>query len=529
MENKYQPIKIPERESVNKKNEWAVLPKREAPICEIEFAEIVIGENESVPVNIAPKPQAIEPIRDERKLLFLEMRQIIREHPSLRLDHSKAFYKQAVFMKDYEDNYELSTPFSVYYPYYQLMSYEQLRTYFTWRKKVRNGIVDSASVAYAFVYIYELLNNIGTKNPQDGLDKLMAFHKAFREYDTIIDKYIYKWIKDYHVFYDLKKSFSEFVRDNNLKEFYPKNYGFNPDKESCLDLYNKISKYNIKSSVFYNEDNSQLINDCFYFVISRLKELFSKADIDFNDLIFKTGGEFVWAPFSDALFYFNGDIKDKTVEISENEQYSYSNGKWLCKTVMINNSGRQLLGYIIRQTECALRKITKFKHKLSADIDKLDSSIFKILYNAQIPLEKAINKFVLDYYTELNKVIVTVDTGNLMKIRSEAMSTQEKLILTEPEEKPAPIKVEAHVDVLKTENKWEFLKKSLIEIEIQALKIILRDGDIKEFCRKSNIMPEVLIDSINQKAYDVIEDNIMDYDGSITVYYEYIEKLNNLY
>lgn len=44
-------------------------------------------------------------------------------------------------MEDFEDDYDGDAPFSMYYPCYQMMGYEQLRTYFSWRSKVRKGFV----------------------------------------------------------------------------------------------------------------------------------------------------------------------------------------------------------------------------------------------------------------------------------------------------------------------------------------------------------------------------------------------------
>ena len=50
------------------------------------------------------------------------------------------FYRQAKLMADFEDDYREEEPFSMYFPDYQSMGYEQLRTYFTWRTNVRKGL-----------------------------------------------------------------------------------------------------------------------------------------------------------------------------------------------------------------------------------------------------------------------------------------------------------------------------------------------------------------------------------------------------
>jgi hypothetical protein len=68
--------------------------------------------------------------------------------------------------------------------------------YFSWRTQVRQGRVCDISVSYAFLYIYELLANIGVADEQDGLKKLMSFWRAFREHNHTIDNYVLGWLKE---------------------------------------------------------------------------------------------------------------------------------------------------------------------------------------------------------------------------------------------------------------------------------------------------------------------------------------------
>ena len=79
------------------------------------------------------------------------------------------FCKQAEFMAKFEDDYPEYAEFSMYFPDYQRMGYRQLRTYFTWRSKVRQGQVMRTSFSYVFLYLYELINNIGVESGEDGL------------------------------------------------------------------------------------------------------------------------------------------------------------------------------------------------------------------------------------------------------------------------------------------------------------------------------------------------------------------------
>mgnify|MGYP000568012639 FL=1 len=76
-------------------------------------------------------------------------------------------------METFEDDYEGEAPFFHVFPDYQMMNFQQLRTYFTWRTDVRRGVVRKTSFSYVFLYIYELINHIGVKDDREGLEKLL--------------------------------------------------------------------------------------------------------------------------------------------------------------------------------------------------------------------------------------------------------------------------------------------------------------------------------------------------------------------
>ena len=66
---------------------------------------------------------------------------------------AKNFYVQARFMADYEDNYAEYFAFKRFYPTYHDMNIGQLRSYFTWRSKLRKGDYQKTSTSYAFFWI----------------------------------------------------------------------------------------------------------------------------------------------------------------------------------------------------------------------------------------------------------------------------------------------------------------------------------------------------------------------------------------
>ncbi len=565
-DKEYKPYKLPER---HKSEEDSCLIDFEKPIEHMSDRQNShTGENlpdgmyyeieyDSSPIpgvgKFVLKSQKLEePKYDRLRELFGQMRDIARQHRlsydfknffdrRAYYDNSIIFYKQGMFMKDFEDDYSDSVPLSQYFPSYQLMGYEQLRTYFTWRKNVRQGTVAYTSLSYAYLYIYELLNNIGVEDSEDGLERLLFFWREFREYDDSIDKYVLAWLKDYHIYYDLPQSFKEFITVNDLTLFYP---GV-ADADDNFDLFCNISKYDIRKSAFFSEDRTELITNCFYYITDEIRDVFSDYDIDFDEAIFQpTRKMSVWTPFKSALFYNWLSQPDRKIVLSEKEIYLCENNNWTFSSTITTESGRQLIGYIFKQMEVILRRLTGYKYKLSADINIIKHEIIDELKANNIAFDKLVEKAVISYYKEATKTVVKVDLDTLTTIRKDAMATQESLIIPEEEiilninpiaQYNEDNNSEKYIDennfssgsLPNIDNSWSALKSVLTDIETGALAVLMNgEPDIKRYADNHNIMLEVLIDSINEKAMDYIGDNLIDEEYS--VYEDYKDVVNYL-
>jgi len=575
----YESLKIPDRQQNQGSGVLRTSQNKpaepESPLSDGMFYEI---EYDSHPIpgvgRFVRKPQQIERTtnsadsaeKDEIRALFDQMRDIARAYRSahdysrffdrrVALDTAAIFYKQGMFMKDFSDNFPENAPFSQYYPYYQMMGYKQLRTYFTWRTEVRKGNVADTSLSYAFLYIYELLSNIGVNDPQEGLEKLMFFWKAFRTYNKAIDRYVLKWLKDYHIYYELPLSFKEFVKENNLTDHYP---GI-VDSDDTFDLFCAVSKYDIRKSTFFTDDKKELIIGCFNFVTCILRQIFIEIGTQFDSSIFQpTKRLAAWTPFGGALFYDWLRQRDRKIVLSENEIYVCSQNRWAYSTVITSESGRHLIGYVMKQMEAALRKVTKYKYKLSANINNVTHPVVNKLKDAGLSLEGIINDAVAEYYREATKTVVKVDFERLSIIREEALVTQEKLTVEEQEalgsqEEQAdqeeqmdqeehsfpvsapssfPIASPQDVPVYDDEpapvyDEWEGLKNALTETETEALRVVLHgEMGIKKFADECGIMLEVLADGINEKAMDYIGDSLLDED--FILYDDYIDHVKEM-
>ncbi len=569
---KYSSMKIPGQQQFQLNGTAIELPQAKAaePVSPKEemFYEI---EYDSCPIpgvgKFVLRPQKLqEPQRDEKRELFGQMRELARAYRSTydssrffdqRVQHNNAiiFYKQGLFMKDVTDDYSGQAPFSQYFPNYQMMGYEQLRTYFTWRTQFRQGHVADISLSYAFLYLYELLANIGVSDPKEGLQQIMNFWTAFRSYNKSIDKYVLRWLKDYHIYYELPHSFKDFLETNHLSGHYPNMV----DTGDSFDLFCSISKYDIRKSAFYTGDQVKLTRECFSFVIDHLKQVFADRGIPFDEAIFQPTRKLTeWKPFKDALFHPWLKQADRRIVMSENEIYLCHNNKWSFSTVITSEGGRQLIGYLMKQMEVALRGLTKYKAKLTANINTVTHEAVGILNKAGLSLESIINDAVSRFYREATKTVVRVDQEALSRIRQEALIVQEKLIVPEQDppflpdtpylpdtaflpdisvqqpdllsrtamqDKPAMVTPEVLPSSLS--DPWVRLKRELTEIELKALSpLLLGEKELKKYADECGIMLEVLVEGINEKALDYVGDNLI--DEAFVLYDDYIEEVKEL-
>ena len=517
-----------------------------ADFAEIEFESSATGhasggtERQPGPTALKAQPvghRMIDPIRQK----FYQLRSLATDNPFARND-AGLFYRQARFMADFTDEYPGHAQFSMYYPYYQHMGYEQLRTYFTWRAKARRGEITPTSLSYVFLYIYELLSHIGVSNPSDGLDKLMTVWNTVREHEPALDQYLPRWLKDYHIFYELPHSFADFVSEHGLQRVYPELFLTDAGAENSLALWNGLSSYDITKSKFYGDGNDVLLGNCFAAVLRSLVELFERRRARLEDLfIYDIRKGVSWHPFQRALFYPWLWQPDRWVEMPGREVYYCENNQWTADIPIPYSDRKELVGYFIKKTETCLRQAVKYKFKISVYSDRA----YYRLRDLGIPLsevEHAIEKAVEDFHRDLTRTVVTVDHGNLARIREEALGTQDKLTVPEentltlppfakgggpagPEDFPR-LTAESPVSV---EDGWDTLRDALTATERESLSIALRGGaDIRAFADENGVMLEILADSINEKAMDHIGDNILEMDENMTVYGEYKQKVSEM-
>lgn len=523
----YQSVAIPKRDDL--RNHSVTTKSNNKPHLNLDpFIEVEIDnptDKKIVTANHIPKFVHTNPIREK----FFNMREIARNAKFIG-NYERIFYEQAKFMVDFEDDYLEIEPYSTYFSNYQQMSYEQLRTYFTWRKNVRLEIIEKVPVSYAFLYIYELLHLIGFKNANDAIIKLVNFWKEFREFDKKIDGYLIPWFKDFHVYYELPWIFIDFVKEQKLEIYYPKIFIYTSDKDNSLLLFNEISNYDITKSKFY-PDKTNLIKSVFYFLLSKLRIKFNEHGKRFEDLIYHPlPRNMTWTPFNRAIFFPYKEQTNREESISPREIFFITPTDLRYSSTLLANGGKILIAFILKTMESEIRIYEKFKYKLKSNSNQIDEFTKEKLDTIYLDLDLFIIESVKEYYRLLNYKEVSVNVQNIGRIREDAYLTQEKLIVHD--EFDVFVKDEIIIEEIDSvleisdENEWIRFIKSLSDVDLEAVKITSRGKDLNIFARKHFIMTEVLVDRINEISVDIIGDSILEFDGDeVIIYDEYITDL----
>jgi len=440
-------------------------------------------------------------------------------------DEAYIFYRQAKYMEDFTDDYEGAAQFSMYYPEYRHLGFEQFRTYFSWRTKIRRGETPPASASYLFLYIYELLSCVGVSGPAESLDKLMAIWESGQGRDRAISAHLIRWLKDFHIYYELPHSFLDFVYSYNLHEYYPGLNSNDGGEENSLTFWNRISGYNIVNSRFYKAGNEAGLNACFDYVYDGIRALFEKNNVKIEKFFsYGVNARFHWRPFQRAVFYNWLLQPDRVVELPGGETYFCKGGRWTVDASVHDAARKDLIGYTLKKMEACLRKAVNYRHLLSVNPGRI-SNDFRKLGVPFSKFNKAIEQSVADYIKSTTRTVVTVDQDNLARIRMEALGTQGRLLVSDDSEsvtEPAPVPVPP----ASAAGGWNAFFDALDDTERGAVSLIVSGGaQLKAFADRRGVMLEVLLDGINEKAADHIGDNILDVGDGVIIYDEYKDAL----
>jgi hypothetical protein len=419
---------------------------------------------------------------DPVRARFFDMRGLAGDNPYTWND-AYLFYRQAKFMKDFTDDYTEAPTFSMRYPCFQRMGYERLRAYFTWRTAALRGEIKPICASYFFLYIYEIIACIHHA-PAAAPAEMLRVWRAFPA--SPLDEYLPAWLRDFFVYYpqenDAFAAFSAFARENGLRGLLREHFLWEENADDLLELWCDFAGLETAKL----GANLSLLRKCLPAAIAAApREYFMLVDTRARR----------WFPFRRAVFHPHLRRADTQIHWPTGETFTCMRGEWQQNDATPIARRGKTAQRILRLADATLCALTGTKSRAPAGSQ---------------PYDAAITAAITAAYHEATRIVVSVRTENLSRIREEANTTTEKLVvdeaINEPNQAPTPPQIAPPAQP----PAMQFSQQ-----ERAFLQAILTGGDMSAFA-----LPEILADSINEKAHDHIGDALL--DDEFNIYPEYL-------
>lgn len=373
------------------------------------------------------------------------------------------FYKQGKFMEDYEEPYDFRGRFTRYFPTYHVMNNDQLQGYFDFRRRFRNGEIDAyslsgssiTSLSFVYVYLYEILCNIGISDPEEGFRKLLYIDEVFGDKDPSMHEYIQDWLKDYVVYYNLPESLIDGVYDKSFDDSLstiltyenyirdvkgdkissPSENIINDDKTSkdsafelseddihkIFEAIDALSSYSLKGSLFYkkNPKDMEEVTVRAYRNVSLFYQEHNKPML--LEKCFGAKGVYPYHMFRKAIFYDHIHYEDYEYVFSDARIYRCRDGHWSLETFYKADSKSSDLGAICKEIDRICRRKFSFGHPLQQKLN------LPLIIQA---ISDAADTYIKEK-EEAAKPKIHIDFGKLSGIRKDAAYTRDQLITEE--------------------------------------------------------------------------------------------------
>lgn len=406
--------------------------------------------------------------------------------------------------------------FFSYIPQYSQLKYSQLKWYLWWRTNIYNGVYLRCDFCYILLFIYEIINSPELIPPEKGVQLLCGVWLGYREQHRRLDSYMCDWLCDYCLIHRipcpidmLEPLLGVIVENASFKEFYMDNPGYDNAGANIL-FYS--SMYDWHKSRYVTEENRALFS----------AHIHGAFDSAYKALI-TDGGEFAKelrierAAFEGALCAY--DIK-RTIAV---EYISYTRSPKL----------RFVITDIIKYSENRIRMAIGVRSRLKVEYltDSLRDCVDRY-FDRNLPAPRKVREraAVADTmpkgYEKLYEPISTaLSEENAMKIEELSWSTAEAL--TAVWEDPSPVENIAETqetsapppavpsDTADGENEFEIFVNSIDEVSARALALI-SSGDpdgVAKAAADVNMLADALADRINEAAFDIIGDSVIEYAG----------------
>lgn len=430
------------------------------------------------------------------------------------------FYRQGEFMADYTDDELWTGELSRYFPTYHDLNIPQLRGYFAWRTLLRQGIWAHTTGSFANIYLYELINGIGTDGVEDSLARMREFEEEYigRGYgDLLMARNLRRWMFQLALIHNLPVGEAiryadpaDMARDKTLAVLRePLEY---EDAEVVKALCYFAPKLTVSPVVVKKGDAGIPLLAAAWRAMAagwhgvRGEDLYTAC--------FGKMDSYRYYPMANAVYYQRGDLPEVSVyELNPMRSYHFTDGVWYERCMQPLYFNRELYADFIREADYVLRRHLKTGGYLR---EKPDEYGFRPLILAMLADRRRAA-------LEAARPKVEIDLDSLAGIRADAAVTRESLLTDEEREAEEQLAGPVEPAADNTEAAMPVKEESS---EMQILRILLNNGDPSDIIKQNSLMPSVVADSINEMMFDAIGDSVVECDGShLVLIDDYIDDL----
>lgn len=449
-----------------------------------------------------------------------EMRQLYDFGDGSFRQKCRNFLIQGRFMEDYEDDYPWRGEFTHYFPTYHDLRPDQLRGYFTWRTMYRRGEYERTSTSFAYIYLYELLNCIGTSSPADSLDRMQGFIENYIESglgERSILRNLYRWMLEFSV---LKGMVPEIARRYSDPDVVSRDEAIavlrNPDGKDDDAVIGALCRFAgdkfTSSPVFGHEDGKHLFAESWRYAV---RECQYKGK-DLITLCFGHQVENRWHPLSNAIYFEDEHREPVTYGLNDCHSFIFRNGAWYERSYLTNYYDKATLMAFIHETERMLRLYLKTGSKLKEKEDERWATRF---------VKKAIEHDAKDK-EEAKRPKVNLDLTGLDRIRDDSALVRESLLTDEEKGDDLVAYKNECEEELEISDAPVVSDIPLDGYERDIIFALLKGESVREILEAKRAMPEIIADSINEAFFDEIGDSVVECIGKdITLIEDYREDI----
>ena len=330
------------------------------------------------------------------------------------------FIRQGMFMKDYEDSASWYGDLRSFFPVYHDLNIRQLRGYFAWRTKIRKGCFSRTCEAFVYIYVYELLNGIGTDSAEESFDELDRFYRGYVVTgmgDPLIKKNLRRWIREFAIINDLPEGAAAGYSDPGQGERdHAITVLLDPEGNSDEDVFSALTRFSsprLLSSPVISKDKKLGAH--------LFAEVWRNLPGDVFSSCFGPVKAYAWHPLAGAVYREKRNIESLDYEISACRKYTCRSGAWKEFTYDRLSADQNAFLSLMHTADLKLRRMLKTGHYLR----KKEGEEW-----AGELVDSALEKMRKEE-AEAARPRITIDFSGLDKIRDDAAATCESLLTDE--------------------------------------------------------------------------------------------------